>query len=77
MSLIYSPDGSGAAWFRCAEGVPRRGGRVHAEGRGPLLGVLVDERNLVTDGFKKAVGSQCAVGRVITGVEQKKKFKGS
>ena len=40
------------------------------------LGVLVDERNLVTDGFKKAVGSRRAVGRVIIGVEQKKKFKG-
>ena len=41
VSLIYFPDGSGAAWFRCAEG------------RGAFFGVLVDERNLVTDGFKR------------------------
>ena len=42
----------------------------------PSLGVLVDDRNLVTDGLKKAVGSRRAEGRVITGVEQKEKFKG-
>ena len=77
VSLKYFPDGSGAAWFRCAEGVPRRGGRVHARKvEKPSLGVFVDERNFVTDGFKRAVGSPRAVGRVITGVEQKKKFKG-
>ena len=40
------------------------------------LGVLVDKRDLVTDGYKKAVGSRRAVGCVITSVEQKKKFKG-
>ena len=49
---------------------------MHAEGRAPSWGLLVDERNLVTDGFKKAVGSRRAVGCVITSVEQKKKLKG-
>ena len=38
-------------------------------------GVLVDEQNLVPDGFEKAVGFRRAMMRVITGVEQKKKFK--
>ena len=42
----------------------------------PSLGALVDERNLVTDAFEKAVGSRRTVERVITGAEQKKKFKG-
>ena len=40
------------------------------------MGVLVDERNSVTNGFKKAVSNRRAVGRVITGVEQKRKFMG-
>ena len=40
------------------------------------LGLLVDQQNLVTDGFKKAVGGRRAVGCVITSVEQKKKLKG-
>ena len=42
----------------------------------PSSGALVDEQNLVTDEFEKAVGCRRAMGRVITGVEQKKKFKG-
>ena len=41
----------------------------------PSAGVLVDEQNLVADGFEKAVGCRRAMERVITGVEQKKKFK--
>ena len=45
--------------------------------REPPSGALVDERNLVTDGFKKAVGCRRAMERVITGVEQKKKFNGA
>ena len=39
-------------------------------------GALVDEPNLMTDGFEKAVGCRRAMEREITGVEQKKKFKG-
>ena len=41
----------------------------------PSQGALVDEQNLVTDEFEKAVGCRRALGRVITSVEQKKKFK--
>ena len=36
-------------------------------------GMLV-EQNLVADGFEKAVGCRRAMGRVINGIEQKRKF---
>ena len=40
------------------------------------LGLLVDERNLLSVVFKNAVDSRRAAWRVITSVEQKEKFKG-
>ena len=39
-------------------------------------GAFIDQQNLLTDGLEKVVGSRRALGRVITGDEQKKKFKG-
>ena len=64
--------GSGAVWFPCAEGATLR---WQSTSRRSGAGFFVDEQNLVTDGFGKAVGCRHAMGRVITGVEQKKKFK--